>query len=55
MFAEGVHICCFLPLLGGREPGVDIPRTFKQLDIGKTFTIEPRPPSYLSTKSVRET
>jgi len=39
----------------GREPGVDIPRTFKQLDVGQTFTIEPRPPGYVSTKSVCET
>ena len=38
----------------GREPGIDIPRTFKQLDIGQTFSIEPRPPGYLSTKTVRE-
>ena len=32
-----------------------MPRTFKQLDVGQTFTIEPRPPGYLSTKTVRET
>ena len=41
--------------LEGRELGVDVPRTFKQLDVGQTFTIGPRQPGYLSTKSVRET
>ena len=41
--------------LDGRELGVDVPRTFRQLDIGQTFTIEPRAPGYLSTKTVRET
>jgi len=39
----------------GKELGVDVPRTFKQLDIGQTFTIEPEPHGYLSTKTVRET
>ena len=41
--------------LEGRELGVDVPRTFKQLDVGQTFTIGPRQPGYLSTKSVRKT
>ena len=41
--------------LEGRELGVDVPRTFKRLDVGQTFTIGPRQPGYLSTKSVRET
>ena len=38
----------------GKELGVDVPRTFKQLDVGRTFTIEPQPPGYLSTNTVLE-
>jgi len=35
--------------------GVDVPRTFRQLDVGQTFVTEPQPPGYLSTNTVRET
>jgi len=35
--------------------GVDVPRTFRELDVGQTFTIEPQPPGYLCTKTVRQT
>jgi len=38
----------------GKELGVDVPRTFKQLDVGQTFTTEPRPPGHLSTNTVRQ-
>jgi len=38
----------------GKELGIDVPRTFKQLDVGRTFTTEPQPPGHLSTDTVRE-
>ena len=41
--------------LGGRELGVDVPHTFKQLDVGPIFNTQPRLPNYLSTDTVRET
>ena len=34
--------------------GVDVPHAFKKLDVGQIFTIEPQPPGYLSTNTVRE-
>ena len=40
--------------LGERELGVGVPRTFEQLDVGQTFTTQPRSPGYLSTNTVRE-
>lgn len=39
----------------GRELGVDVPRTFKQLEVGRIFNTQPRVPGYLSTNTVRET
>ena len=41
--------------LGDRRLGVDVPRTFKQLDVGPVFNTQPRLPGYLSTSSVRGT
>ena len=35
--------------------GVDVPHTFKELDVGPIFNREPRLPGYLSTNTVRET
>ena len=40
--------------LGGRELGVDVPYTFKQLHVGPTFNTQPRSPGYLSTDTIRE-
>ena len=40
--------------LGERELGVGVPRTFEQLDVGQTFTTQPRSPGFLSTDTVRE-
>jgi hypothetical protein len=37
-----------------RQLGVDVPRTFKQLDIGPIFNTQPREPGYLSAGGVRE-
>lgn len=41
--------------LGGRQLGIDVPRTFKHLDVGPIFNTQPRLPGHLSTNSVRET
>jgi len=41
--------------LGERRLGVDVPHTFKELDVGPITYREPRAPGYLSTNSVRET
>jgi hypothetical protein len=41
--------------LGERRLGVDVPRTFKQLDVGPIFNTQPRQPGYLCTSGVRET
>jgi len=38
----------------GREIGVDVPRGFKQLEIGPTFNTQPRSPGCLPTNTVRE-
>ena len=40
--------------LDGREPGVDVPQTFKQLDVGTILNAQPRLPGCTSTKTVRE-
>ena len=40
---------------GERRLGVDVPRTFKPLDVGPIFNTQPRLPGYLSTSGVRET
>ena len=41
--------------LGERQMGVDVPRTFKRLDVGPVFSTQPRLPGYLSTNTVRKT
>jgi len=41
--------------LGERQLGVDVPRTFKQLNVGQIFNTQPRLPGHLSTSGVRET
>ena len=41
--------------LGERQLGIDVPHTFKHLDVGPIFNSQPRSPGYLSTSSVRET
>ena len=41
--------------LGERQLGVDVPRTFKQLEVGRISKGEPRLPGYRSTGSVRKT
>ena len=41
--------------LDGRRLGVDVPHTFKQLDIGPIFNTQPRLPGSLFTNAVRET
>jgi len=41
--------------LDGRELGVDVPRTFKQLHVGPTFNTQPGPQGYVSTNTVQET
>lgn len=40
--------------LGTRELGVDVPRTFECLDVGRVIHGEIRPPGYLRTSTVRE-
>ena len=40
--------------LGGRELGVDVPRTFKELDVGLVLNAQPLLPGHLSTNTVRE-
>jgi len=57
-----IHRGCFHLLfsagcpLGERRLGVDVPRTFRPLDIGPIFnTGQPQAPGYLSTGGVRET
>ena len=40
--------------LGERERGVDVPATFKPLDVGIPESIQPRPPGCLRTSNVRE-
>jgi len=40
--------------LGGREPGIDVPITFKQLDVGTIVNTLPRLPGYTSSKTVQE-
>ena len=40
--------------LGERELGVDVPHTFRQLDVGPILDAEPRPPGCLSAGAVRE-
>jgi len=40
--------------LDGRELGVDVPRTFQQLDVGPILNTEPRSPGCLSAGTVRE-
>ena len=39
--------------LGERERGVDVPQTFKSLDVGPITNRQPLPPGYLSTNSVQ--
>lgn len=39
--------------LDDRQPGVDVPSTFKQLDIGPIINRQPRAPGYLFTNNVR--
>jgi hypothetical protein len=41
--------------LGERQLGVDVPLTFKPLNVGPTVYSQPRLPGYLSTNTVRET
>ena len=41
--------------LGQRKLGVDVPLTFKQLDVGPIVNRQPRLPGYLSTNNVRAT
>ena len=41
--------------LGSRELGVDVPLTFKRLNVGEIDRTLPRLPGYLSTNSIRET
>ena len=36
-------------------PGVHVPLTFEPLDVGQIFNIQPRPPDYLITKTIRAT
>ena len=40
--------------LGGRELGVDVPRTFEQLVVGPILNTEPRSPGCLSAGAIRE-
>ena len=40
--------------LGGRELGVDVPHTFRQLDVGPILNAEPRPPGCRSAGAVQE-
>lgn len=39
--------------LNGRELGVDVPHTFKELDVGPIFSAHPLPPGYLPSNTVR--
>jgi len=39
--------------LGGRELGVHVPLSFKELKVGQIFNRQPREPGYIATKSVR--
>jgi len=41
--------------LGGKRLGVDVPVTFRQLDVGKFLNAEPRSPGCISAGGVRET
>lgn len=41
--------------LGERQLGVDVPHTFKKLDVGPISKTQPRFPGYLSTNTVRKT
>jgi len=41
-------------LLGERQLGVDVPRTFKQLDVGPVLNAEPQSPGCLSAGAIRE-
>ena len=40
--------------LGERQLGVEVPRTFKPLDVGPVIYSQPRLPGHLSTNTVRE-
>ena len=41
--------------LGERRLGIDVPLTFKRLDVGQIFRTQPRLPGHLFTDGVRET
>jgi len=41
--------------LGERVLGFDVPDGFKQLEVGRIFNTQPRPPGNISTNTVRET
>lgn len=36
-----------------RRPGIDVPLNFEQLDVGPVVNLQPQPPGYLSTNSIR--
>jgi len=40
--------------LGERQPGVDVPTTFEQLDVGTPISGEPRPPGCLHTSTIQQ-
>ena len=55
-----IHEGCFHLLFSagcppdGVQPGVDVPHTFEQLDVGPIFNTQPRLPGCICTNTVRK-